>query len=264
MLRSYKEFAFCTYKMNTRFYVRSVGDFLLENNEDLMIKRADFPEIFWCVEGVGSFWLDGKRYLLRPGQVWYYPPDSVHRISCYGKVFHYRWITLDGPDARVLFEGLNLKPGINTSSECPHHLFSRVRLNIEIQSLDAQLDNLKTAFEILLKASTPGKSETSDLVEQTKQVIEENFQNPDLNVEKIASLLQVNRSILSRAFSASQKMTIVQYLSNCRLKKAMHLITETDTPIQEIAEQCGYSCHNYFTKVIRHHTGSSPSNLRRM
>ena len=167
MLRSYKEFAFCTYKMNTRFYVRSVGDFLLENNEDLMIKRADFPEIFWCVEGVGSFWLDGKRYLLRPGQVWYYPPDSVHRISCYGKVFHYRWITLDGPDARVLFEGLNLKPGINTSGECPHHLFSRVRLNIEVQSLDAQLDNLKTAFEILLKASTPGKSESSDLVHWT-------------------------------------------------------------------------------------------------
>ena len=263
MLKPYKDFAYSVYKMNTRFYVRSVGDFLLTDNEILLIKKADFPEIFWCIDGVGCFWMDGKRYLLRPGQVWYYPAGSTHLISCYGKMFHYRWIALDGPDAKVLFDGLNLKYGINQSGECPQHLFSKVMLNIESNKYEAQLENLHTAFEILTLASMPGKNESPDLVEQVKQLIEDNYQNSELNVEKIASLLQVNRSILSRMFSASQKMTIVQYLSSCRLKRALYLIKETKTPIHQIASLCGYSCHNYFTKVIRHYTGTSPAALRK-
>lgn len=264
MQKEYQDCAYSVYKMNTRFYVRSVGDFLLTNNKALLTKQADFPEIFWCMDGVGSFEYEGKVYLLRPGQVWYYPPESTHKISCCGKMFHYRWIALDGPDARVLFEGLNLKPGINQSGECPRHLFNKIRLNIEVNKLEAQLENLNTAFEILIRASTPVQTNPPDLVEQIKQLIGEHFRNPELNVERIASLLQINRAILSRTFSASQKTTVVQYLSNCRLKQAMHLITETETPIHAIAVQCGYSCHNYFTKVIRRHTGVSPSELRRM
>ncbi len=264
MQKPYKDIAYSVYKMNTGFYVRSVGDFLLTENEELPVKKADFPEIFWCIEGVGSFSHEGKRYLLRPGQVWYYPPGSYHSIACNGKLFHYRWITLDGPEAKTLFNGLNLKVGINQSGDCPHHLFSKVRLNIEIPLLTAQMENLKTAFEILILASTPSKPGNYDLTEQVKQVIEDNFQNPELNVEKIAALLQTNRSILSRAFSFSQKMTIVDYLSSCRLKKALYLIKETDTPIHQIASLCGYSCHNYFSKVIRRHTGSSPAALRKM
>ena len=260
----YKDFAYAVYKMNTRFYVRSVGIFRLEDGEVLPTTRADFPEIFWCIDGIGSFILEGKRSLLRPGQVWYYPAGSTHQIACHGKVFHYCWITLDGPDAKILFDGLNLKTGINQSGVCPQHLFRKVRMNIEIPQLEIQLDNLKTAFEILTLASTPDSSGNPDLVEQAIRLIEENFQDPALNVEKISALLDVNRSILSRIFSASRKITIVQYLASCRLKKALYLIKETDIPINQIAELCGYSCHNYFSKVIRRHTGSPPGELRRM
>ena len=260
----YKNFAYAAYKMNTRFYVRSVGNFQLEEGEELPVKRAEFPEIFWCVSGTGSLVLDGRHYLLRPGQVWYYPTGSSHQIACHGKSFHYCWITLDGPDAGVLFDGLNLKAGVNQSRICPQHLFNKVLMNIELPQLEIQLENLKTAFEILTLASSSDHPEKPDIVEQAIRLIEENYHNPDLNVEKISAWLNVNRSILSRMFSSSQKTTIVQFLSSCRLKKALYLIKQTDTPINQIAEICGYSCHNYFTKVIRRHTGFPPAELRRM
>ena len=137
-------------------------------------------------------------------------------------------------------------------------------MNIELPQLEVQLENLKTAFEILTLASISDRPEKPDIVEQTIRLIEENYHNPDLNVEKISAMLNVNRSILSRMFSASQKTTIVQYLSSCRLKKALYLIKQTDAPINQIAEMCGYSCHNSFTKVIRRHTGFPPAELRRM
>lgn len=266
MQKTYRDFYYAAYKLNTGFYIRSVGDFRLINNDVVPEKYADFPEIFWCIEGMGSFELDGKNYFLRPGQVWYYPPDSYHKITCAGKLFHYRWMAFDGSDARVLFEGLNLKNGINNAGQCPHHLFNKLTLNIEKTSLNIQMENLSTGFQILLSAAS-GHTELSDSIEQMQQVkdiIDENFSNPDLNVEKIASLVQMNRSVLSRIFSKTFKVTIVQYLASRRLKEAMRLLKETDLPVNKIALLSGYSCHNYFTKIIRRHTGNSPNALRKM
>ena len=101
-------------------------------------------------------------------------------------------------------------------------------------------------------------------MQHVRDIIDENFSNPDLNVEKLASIVQMNRSVLSRMFSQTFKVTIVQYLASRRLKEALHLLKETNLPINKIALLCGYSCHNYFTKIIRRHTGSSPNNLRKM
>ncbi len=266
MQKRYMNFQYAAYRPNTAFYIRSVGDFRLINNEKVIEKYADFPEIFWCVEGLGSFELNDKNYFLRPGQVWYYPPGSTHKISCAGKLFHYRWMAFDGPDARVLFEGLNLKTGVNNAGQCPHHLFNKLLLSIEKTSLDIQMENLSTGFQILLAAASghTGLDSNIEQMQQVRDIIDENFSNPDLNVEKLASIVQMNRSVLSRMFSQTFKVTIVQYLASRRLKEALHLLKETNLPINKIALLCGYSCHNYFTKIIRRHTGSSPNNLRKM
>jgi AraC-like DNA-binding protein len=92
----------------------------------------------------------------------------------------------------------------------------------------------------------------------------ENFSNPALNVESIAVLMQMNRSVLSRMFANTFKTTIIRYLAGRRLNEALRLLKETELPINRIAELCGYSCHNYFTKVIRRHTGNSPNSFRKM
>lgn len=266
MQKQYRNFQYAAYKPNTAFYIRSVGDFRLTYNEKILEKYADFPEIFWCVEGCGSFEFDGKSYLLRPNQVWYYPAGSVHKIQCRGDLFHYRWVALDGPDASVLFDGLNLKAGVNHAGQCPHHLFNKLALNISKVSVERQLENLAVGFQILLAAASVQSGNASDIeqMQQVKDIIDENFSNPDLNVERIAALMQMNRSVMSRMFSNTFKMTIVRYLAGRRLNEALRLLKETDLSINKIAERCGYSCHNYFTKVIRRNTGASPNTLRKM
>ena len=266
MQKRYMNFQYAAYRPNTAFYIRSVGDFRLINNEKVVEKHADFPEIFWCVEGCGSFELDGRNYLLRPNQVWYYPAGSVHKIQCSGELFHYRWIALDGPEASVLFDGLNLKAGINPAGQCPLHLFNKLALNIGKTSVEQQMENLSVGFQILLAAASVkhGSASNIEQMQQVKDIIDENFSNPDLNVESIAALMQMNRSVLSRMFSNTFKTTIVGYLAGRRLNEALKLLKETDLPINKIAELCGYSCHNYFTKVIRRHTGNSPNFFRKM
>lgn len=264
MLKRHFEIFYAAYKINTGFFVRSVGDYLLLNNEKLYVKKADFHEIFWCIDGKGSFVLDGRRYLLKPNQLWYYPSGSVHHVSCYGEHFHCRWLTLDGAEAQVLFDGLNLKPGINNSGTCSQHLFCNIMLNIEKNSPKAQLDNLASAFQILTLAASGSRLKESNIVDEAMSIIENNFRNPELNVERIAGLLNVNRSSLSRMFSASRKISIVEYLAGRRLQEALQLLRNSDMPICQIAEKCGYGSAGYFSKVIRRHTGDVPGKIRQL
>ncbi len=266
MRKTYRDFHFAAYKMNTSYFVRSVGDFRLLKNAKELVKKVEFPEIFWCIEGCGSFFYEGRYHYLRPDQVWYYPAGSVHEISCYGEVFRYRWMAWDGRDAGTVFDGLNLKTGVNFSGPCPHHLFNKLTLNIGRPTLEAQMNNLAAGFEILLNAAQNKFDNVIRIeqMEQVKNIIDENFSNPELNVQSIADLMQMNRSVLSRNFSDTFKVTIVEYIASRRLQEAMYYIKETDIPIHEIASKCGYSCHNYFTKVMRHHTGSTPQELRSM
>ena len=258
------EIYFAAYKINTRFFVRSVGNYQLLDNEQLHVKKADFPEIFWCVDGKGSFVLDGRRYMLKPDQLWYYPAGSLHRVCCYGKYFHCRWLTLDGPDAGKLVDGLNLKPGVNDSGSCPQHLFCNIMLNIEKNSMEAQLENLASAFQILTLAASGSRIAENNMVDEALHIIENNFRNQELNVDRIAELLNINRSTLSRLFSRRQKMSIVEYLSGRRIQEALQLLRNSDLPIHLIAEKCGYTSAGYFTKVIHKHTGEVPGKLRQV
>ena len=58
-------------------------------------------------------------------------------------------------------------------------------------------------------------------------------------------------------------VTVVQYLTVVRIRRACQLLTETDEPVTEIARQCGFSNTTYFENVFRRLRGMTPSRYRR-
>ena len=57
--------------------------------------------------------------------------------------------------------------------------------------------------------------------------------------------------------------TIREYQRTLRIRRAKQLLTETDRPVTEIAQLCGFSDVFYFSKVFRAQQGSAPSEYRR-
>ena len=95
---------------STDFYVRGTGHFILHSPEDG--KYAHFAEIFWCINGCGTFYLDGEKYRLKPKHLFYYPPGSRHCFQPENQLFDYRWLSIDGPNAGMLFKSLGYKKGL--------------------------------------------------------------------------------------------------------------------------------------------------------
>ncbi len=264
-MKNYREYRFAVIRGKTSFYVRSVGHFRLTPESPEEVKVADFGEIFWCIGGKGYFHRDGEISTLLPNSVWYYPPGSLHKYYPGKPFFHYRWLTLEGPGTGGLFEGLRIQPGVNETGECPQELFSRIELNIESPRNDKRMEVLAAAFEILTRVALPpaaGKS-AGTTAEKAKRIIDANFTDRELNIDRIAELLGVHRVSLSRAFSRFYGYSASEYLASCRIRNALALLKEDRLPAEEIANQCGFSSPGYFSRVISKTTGFPPGKLRR-
>ena len=62
---------------------------------------------------------------------------------------------------------------------------------------------------------------------------------------------------------ASESVTAHTYLTITRLQKASRLLVLTERPIQEIAQDCGYSDPSLFYKAFTQYNGQNPSQYRK-
>ena len=255
---------FTFYTGDLGFYVRSVGNFDFAPGVDARRKEAGFGEIFWCISGSGRFRdADGIEHTLCPDQVWYYPPGSVHIYGAGSEGFRFRWLTIDGPMAAMLFDGLKIVPGINSAGHCPEEYFDRISALAHNPSRMPEM--LAEALNIFLKIISPEsrKTEHKNLAEKAKKIIDSDFRNQNLNVENIADQLNCHRVSVARDFKIHYGIPISHYLHSRRSQEALSLINSTVKPLSEIPQLCGFSSISYLTRVIKKMTGSTPGELRK-
>jgi AraC-like DNA-binding protein len=83
-------------------------------------------------------------------------------------------------------------------------------------------------------------------------------------VDDLASRVGVSKSHLIRQFQASMQITPGTYLEDTRIEKAKALLVSADLGIQMVANLCGFSSANYFSKVFKKKLGVSPSEYAKM
>ena len=94
--------------------------------------------------------------------------------------------------------------------------------------------------------------------------INTNYTNPDFVIGKNLSIDEHSDSYIRRVFLKSTGVTPLEFLNNVRLEAAKKLlISETDTPISVISEQCGFKDPYYFSRFFKKKTGVTPSQYRK-
>lgn len=82
-------------------------------------------------------------------------------------------------------------------------------------------------------------------------------------VEELAEALGVSKSHLVRSFGASLGISPGKYLTAVRLDAAKKMLLHRSHPLDLIASMCGFSGANYFCKVFKKETGTTPAAWRR-
>ena len=86
--------------------------------------------------------------------------------------------------------------------------------------------------------------------------------NDEISLESITKKFNINRNKLNNIFLNKTSKTCLNYLMNLRIDMAKIILANTELPVSEVAGRVGYSDSNYFTKIFKKMTGSTPSAFR--
>ena len=84
----------------------------------------------------------------------------------------------------------------------------------------------------------------------------------NLTVEEIAESARISKSECLRVFHRTISMTPMKYLTFLRIRKAAHLLADTDQKIIDIGIACGFQDMSYFARVFKKEKGSTPGEYR--
>ena len=83
-----------------------------------------------------------------------------------------------------------------------------------------------------------------------------------LSLKVQAKALGVNASYLSTLFKKETGKTLTEYVNGKRIEYAIFLLNSTQLQIQAIAQYCGISDVNYFTRLFKTAVGKTPKEYR--
>lgn len=84
-----------------------------------------------------------------------------------------------------------------------------------------------------------------------------------LSLESLAARLSVNKNYLSSRFHREVGMTVTDYINRVRVQRSLELLGKTSLQMQAVAEQCGFTDANYFSRIFRKIHGMTPNEYRK-
>jgi YesN/AraC family two-component response regulator len=101
----------------------------------------------------------------------------------------------------------------------------------------------------------------SPMVQKTVTYIGSNLSG-DLSLSVLASTQNINASYLSSLFRKETGKTVTEYVNEKRMEAAAQLLRTTRLQIQTVAQHCGMSDVNYFSKLFKKHHEMTPKQYR--
>lgn len=222
--------------------------------------------------GSGVYRVGGLEYTLSEGHAFViYPGEETIYTASEEDPWEYAWIGFNGfrADAAVEAAGFTREVPVVTLSDTARFVCNIDKmLAAKDLTMGSRMRRQAAFFESLADLIDMNEHETKRLnrsesryVNMAIELISTLYSNK-IRISDIANHLGVNRSYLSTLFKREMNVSPQEFLINYRLGKAAVMLTETKSPIGDIATAVGYSDALAFSKAFRQKYGVSPSQYR--
>lgn len=231
------------------------------------VHHHDFYEVYNLLAGEVSYWVDGKIYHLRQGDILLINPMELHRPLVQQDSKYERfvlWINKNYLDALSQSGSLTkcFQSGSNHfrgASVTPlfSNLVTEIHSNKYASDIYAQGIFLQLMVE--LNRLSPVGVATTELSQLTVDVIEHiaNQFSKELSLDSLANHFHISKYHLSHEFKRETGTSIYHYITLKRLAAARQMLIE-GTPPGEVYTACGFRDYTVFYKAFKAEYGTSP------
>lgn len=231
----------------------------------------DFAELFYIVEGEGSFIVSNTEYQVAKNQL-IIINSNVNHTEKSSNTNSMEYIALG-------FEGISFNQKNKQNREnIIIYEDKKLEILLLIQFLLAGLDDkdshvfyisqnilemiilkLKQYQEVEVEVSSNQK--ITSTVSEVKKYIDLNYREP-VNLDGLAQMSHLNKYYLSHIFKEQTGLSPIEYLNKTRIKNAKILLKSTNYSISEISTFTGFSSQSYFSQRFKKITSLSPRQYR--
>lgn len=115
---------------------------------------------------------------------------------------------------------------------------------------------MKTASKVYIEEFSKTK------ISESKEYIDVNFKDNALSVCFLAEKAAMSEVYFRKLFKSQYHLSPVQYITSVRLRNAKELMKYPFLTLEECALQSGFSSLQYFCRVFKKTTGTTPSKYR--
>ena len=233
-----------------------------------------------CVDGFETEISAGDVFIIHAGQRHAY--KETHHLHLCNVLFDNTLLDTMSVDMTHLpgFHALFLMepnlPGEQMVSRMHLQAGELAKARLLIDELEKEVDEKTPGFRLISQSLlllligklsrwyTPTTSDTSNDFARTAAAIahmEATFYEP-LSVEALARVAGLSERTFYRIFQKATGATPNQYLGTLRLSHVADLLIHSDSPITDIAFECGFQDSSYMAKQFKRQMGLSPRQFR--
>lgn len=229
-------------------------------------------ELLYFVEGDAHYHVEGKEFLLHPGDLVFIPPKNYHFLQLRSSAPYERYCV--NFDAAILpaesHERLALLPTVRNlaGDEAVASCFFRLSdYAARFSEADARLMLRCILREMLLNllyAAPPeegGRIRHHPIIDRIIALTDAEPER-DWTAASLAEALYLSPSYVQNTFSRYMGIGLKTYINHKRVLYAQSLLLAGDRPA-EVCEACGFRDYSTFYRLFRSVTGMAPSAVAR-
>ena len=120
----------------------------------------------------------------------------------------------------------------------------------------------KESKEIVLPKEDTVSNADEKFMGKLNELISEHLDNPELDVNFVASQMAMSRASLYNKLKALTDVSIGDYINKFRMARVMELLADKELSIMEVSEKAGFTNQRYFSTVFKQVYGITPSKYR--
>jgi AraC-like DNA-binding protein len=243
--------------------------------------HGEMFEICYLDEGTQEYEVEGRRFLLKGGDVFVTFPNEMHGSGSSplsrGRLY---WMLISVPSKRERFlnlsprEGQELVGGLldipyrhfKGGAQLKHHLENIFKVHDRDDAVlrEAGLKNhiLRFLLDVLERAQLHARTVISPVITRVQEYIEGHIFEEPPQIRDLAEVAGLSESRFKVRFKEESGMSPGSYISAVKIEKAKELLEDTGLSVTEIAFRLGFSSSQYFATVFKRFTTMRPLQWR--